>query len=294
MKTDYGRIPFRDSFHMEVPELPNGASVAVWIASNHEFYEWDPPARPSRRPWPRTQPDLAEYGHRDFGNRVGVWRLFRLLDDLGLTASVSLNSAQLIHHPEIAAACLERGWELFSHGVYNTRYHLDLSDGEERRAIEQVLEDHETFGAERPYGWLSPALTNTPCTMDLLAEYGFTYTCDFFHDDIPSFVGGTDDRLLSIPYGLELNDVIAYHSYQASPQEYGQMIRRHFDVLREEGLGRPRVMCIPLHPYLVCQPHRIGAFASAIEYILGTGAAWFTRGIDIADWWLRSNSGEEV
>jgi peptidoglycan/xylan/chitin deacetylase (PgdA/CDA1 family) len=229
------------------------------------------------------QPDLGEYGHRDFGNRVGVWRLFSALDDLGIVASVSLNSAQLRHHPEISEGCLERGWELFSHGVYNTRYHLDLSESEERRAIEQVLSDFEEFGASRPTGWLSPALTNTTRTVDLLDEYGFDYTCDFFHDDLPSFVGGTSS-LVSIPYGLELNDVIAYHSYLASPEEYGAMIRRHFDVLRAEGELGPRVMCIPVHPFLVCQPHRLRPFVEAIEYILTSGDAWVTRGIDISAW----------
>ena len=96
---------------------PGGARVAFWVAPNIEFYEWMPPVNPTRKPWPRTQPDVLAYSHRDYGNRVGVWRMMEVMDRYAVRGSVSLNVALCDHHPEIIDACVERRWEFFSHGI---------------------------------------------------------------------------------------------------------------------------------------------------------------------------------
>jgi peptidoglycan/xylan/chitin deacetylase (PgdA/CDA1 family) len=264
---------------------PNGARVAFWVAPNIEFYELDPPANPQQPAWQRPVPDVMNYSHRDYGNRVGIWRLFEAMDRYGVRGSVSLNVAVCDHHPEVIEACVERDWELFSHGVYNTRYTYGMDEAQEREMIEDVLATVKRASGQDVAGWLSPALTNTEITLDLLAEYGVKYTCDLFHDDQPQPVKVKSGRLISVPYSLEVNDVLVYFQQQATPRQYTDMLKAQFDQLYEEGAESGTVMCIPLHPYLVGQPHRIGPFAEALEYITGHDDVWVTTGREIADWY---------
>jgi allantoinase len=285
-RTDHDRYPYSAIVDRPPLNLPGGARLAFWIAPNYEFYELAPPVRPSRRAWPRGDFDVRAYSLRDYGNRVGIWRLFDLLDRLEFRASVSLNVALLDHHPEIGRACVERDWELFSHGIYNTRYLLDLDEVEERAVIQDVVDTVERHTGRRPVGWLSPALTNTRRTLDLIAEYGFLYTCDLFHDDQPTPVRVASGKLISIPYSLEMNDVIVYDFYLQTPDAYGRMIRDQFDQLYAESGGR--VMCLPLHPYLIGQPHRIRYLEEALTYIRAHDDVWFTTGAEIARWYIEN------
>jgi allantoinase len=264
---------------------PNEARVAFWVAPNIEFYEWEPPVGPVRKPWPRTQPDVLAYSHRDYGNRVGVWRMMEVMDRCGVRGSISLNVAVCDHHPEIIEACLERNWEFFSHGIYNTRYTYGMDEAQERAMIADAIQTVQKWTGKRLAGWLSPALTNTERTMDLLAEAGVRYSGDFFHDDQPFPLKVKTGRLISIPYSLEMNDIIVYNTYLGSPRHYGEMIKAQFDQLYQEGAQSGRVMCLPLHPFLVGQPHRLAAFAEALEYVTAHDRVWVTTGAEIADWY---------
>jgi allantoinase len=265
---------------------PDGARVAFWVAPNIEFYEYQPPPNPHRMPWARPVPDVLAYSHRDYGNRVGWRRMMEAMDHCGVRGSVSLNVALCDHHPEIIEACAKRGWEFFSHGIYNTRYTYGMDESQERAIIEDAIETVKRHTGQVLAGWLSPALSNTVRTMDLLAEYGLLYTCDLFHDDQPMPVHVRKGRLISMPYSLEMNDVIAYYSNSCPPRHYATIIKRQFDQLYAEGEDSGTVMCIPLHPYLVGQPHRIRPFADALEYIAGHEKVWLATGREIAQHYL--------
>ncbi|GHC66280.1 polysaccharide deacetylase family protein [Limoniibacter endophyticus] len=261
---------------------PNSAKIAVWIAPNIEFYEYAPPPNPTRTPWSRPLPDILAYSHRDYGNRAGWQRMMKAMDEAGFRGSVSLNVALCEHHPEIIEECAKRDWEFFSHGIYNTRYVYGMSQEQEREIILDSIETVRKHTGQKLSGWLSPALSNNLWTMDLLAEHGIEYTCDLFHDDQPMPVKVKQGKLISMPYSLDMNDVIVYNSNLYPPRHYGEMIKRQFDQLRAEGETSGTVMCIPLHPYLVGQPHRIEPFAEALRYIAGHDDVWLTTGREIA------------
>jgi allantoinase len=262
---------------------PGGARVAVWVAPNIEFYEFDPPPNPKRKPWARPLPDVLQYSNRDYGNRAGWRRMMDAMDECGVRGSVSLNVAMCDHHPEIIEECAKRNWEFYSHGIYNTRYVYGMSIEQERAIIEDSIETVRKWTGQTIAGWLGPALSNNVWTMDLLAEYGILYTCDLFHDDQPMPVKVKSGRLISIPYSLELNDVIAYLINQCSPRHYGETIKRQFDQLFSESDRSGTVMCIPLHPYLVGQPHRIEPFAEALRYVARQEGVWLATGREIAE-----------
>lgn len=263
-------------------EWPNGAKVAFWVAPNIEFYEIAPPVNPQRKAWARPEPDVLGYSYRDYGNRVGFWRMFEAMQRHGIRGSASLNVAMCQHCPEIIEACVDASWEFYSHGTYNTRFMLGMNEDQERELIRDSIDTIREHTGQRLDGWLSPALSYTERTIELVAEMGLTYICDLFHDDQPTPLKVPAGKLVSIPYSLEMNDVIAYNVNLVSPRRYGEIIKRQFDRLYREGEKSGTVMCIPLHPYLVGWPYRIKAFEEALAYIAGHDDVWFATGREIA------------
>jgi peptidoglycan/xylan/chitin deacetylase (PgdA/CDA1 family) len=280
----YDYWPYRDR-----PKIvwPGGKKLAFWVAPNIEFYELDPPKNPSRPGWPKPSPDVTAYSQRDWGNRVGHWRLTELMDKYAIRGSVSLNVAMCDHCPEIIEACNKRGWEFFSHGIYNTRYTYGMDEAQEREMIQDALETIRRHTGQQCAGYLAPALTHSEITLDLFAEAGGIYTCDLFHDDQPTPVRvRSGKRFVSVPYSLEMNDTIVYVVNRIEPRRYGEMLRANFDRLYAEGAESGTVMCIPLHAYQVSHPHRLKAFEEALEYITGHSGVWVTTGREIAEYYL--------
>jgi allantoinase len=265
---------------------PGGARLAFWCAPNVEHYEFEPPPNPQRTAWPRPQPDVLHYSWREYGNRAGFWRMMAAMDHYGVKGSVSLNVAVCDHFPDIAAAMRERGWEFFSHGVYNTRYTYGMSEAQERAFIADVQASVLKWSGRELKGWLAPAITLTERTIELLAEAGLTYTLDLFHDDQPLPVNTPKGRIVSVPYSLEINDFTSLHQGNDSPDDYCEAIKAQFDRLYLEGADGGRVMCLPLHPFLIGRPHRMRAFEEALDYITGHDGVWVTTAREIADHFL--------
>jgi allantoinase len=282
-------IPYSPILHRPRLAWPGGARVALWVVPNIEHYEYRPKFVRVRDPWPRSpHPDVLGYAQRDYGNRVGLWRLFGVTDELGIRCTVSLNMAVIEHYPAILAAMEARDWEYMSHGIYNTRYHWNFSADEERAAMEESKSIHERLTGRRLRGWFSPAITNTLQTFELAAECGYDYVADLYHDDQPFPLRTRTGQLLSMPYSVDLNDVIL-HRRGEEAADFARQIRDYFDTVYEEGAEQGRVMCIALHPYWVGQPHRLRAFRAAMEYILSHPGVWLTTAGAIADWYTAAH-----
>ena len=158
--------PYRFGYSpiVERPKLswPNNARVAVWVCPNIEHYEYLPAEVRVRNPWPRVpHPDVLGYGGRDYGNRVGLWRMFEVLDKHSIRCTVSLSMSVIEMYPEILEAMEARRWEYMSHGYFNTRYHWGYSEQEEREVIEHSNATHLRLTGRKLRGWFSPAVSNT-------------------------------------------------------------------------------------------------------------------------------------
>jgi peptidoglycan/xylan/chitin deacetylase (PgdA/CDA1 family) len=149
--------------------------------------------------------------------------------------------------------------------------------------MEESRDIHQRLTGRRLRGWFSPAITNTLDTFELAAECGYDYTADLYHDDQPFPLKVKTGRLLSMPYSVDINDVIL-HRRGLEADDFVRQIRDAFDTLYDEGAEQGRVMCIALHPYWVGQPHRIRAFRGAMEYILSHPGVWLTTAGDVTDW----------
>ena len=264
---------------------PNDARVALWIAPNVEHYEYLPPRDPQRNTWTRSpHPDVQGYGYRDYGNRVGFWRMTGVLDRFGVVATASTNLAVFDHYPEVGAAMVERGWEIMSHGIYNTRYISSIDETAERAFYIECIEALRSHAGQQLRGMLGPAVSNTAATPDLMAEAGLIYHADWFHDDQPvPLATRSGQRLVSVPYSMELNDVPVFTQH-FDTSEFVAMAKAQLDVLRREADDDAggRVMCVALHPYLMGMPHRVDGLTAMLDYLMSHDDVWQTTASQIA------------
>ncbi|MFN6542289.1 polysaccharide deacetylase family protein [Mycolicibacterium nivoides] len=258
---------------------PGGARVAVYIGLNVEHFL---PDRPSTSIWPGTAeltPDALNYGWRDYGARVGIWRTIEALDRHGIRPSVLLNSAVIEHHPQIVAAGVERDWAWLAHGQTNSILHTGFDVDEERRILAEIAEDIADATGRRPRGWMGPGLTETANTPELLAELGFHYVLDWTNDDQPYPL--TVPGMLSVPYSVELNDLLIFGK-GFTGSEFVQMVIDQYEQLHADSAESGRVMALALHPFVIGQPFRHKYLDQVLEYLAAQPDAWLTTSDEIA------------
>ncbi len=282
---EHGRFAYSAIGRRPPLEWPEGRRLAVYLGFNLEHFAFGEglgagiaPASPA--------PDVLNHAWREYGNRVGAWRCLDLFDELALPAGVIVNTALLDHCPELVAAFAARGDELIAHGHTNAERQGGLPEAEERALIEgcrsRLLAAHGTA----PAGWLSPWISESFVTPDLLQEAGFRYTLNWCHDDQPTRFKTRGGRLWSIPYPQELNDIPMVIGRQLDAKDFAQIIIDQFDELLEQTQrpGEPHglVMGIALHPYIIGQPYRLRHLRRALRHIVGVatitspGEVWLT------------------
>ena len=270
--------PYRAIVDAPKIEWPNGARVAVWVIPNVEHFhiEVGPGA-----------PDVRNYSRRDYGNRVGIWRIMDVLGKHGVRGSVMLNGEVGLHYPRIMKAMVDLDWELLGHGLTNSSMLTGLSREAERKVIFETKDIIEAHGLKMK-GWLGPGLTETFNTPDLLREAGVEYVADWVNDDLPYRM---NNGLYSIPYSIELNDMPLFNNPSISIVDFERRIRDSFDVLYEEGAKNARVMAIALHPFLIGAAHRIRYLDRALQYIAGHDKVWFATGAEIVSAYAAQSAG---
>ncbi|MBI4492092.1 MAG: polysaccharide deacetylase family protein [Chloroflexi bacterium] len=264
---------------------PNGARLAFWIIPNIEHFRFD---RPTSDPvFSGPIPDVPSFAQRDYGVRVGIWRMMDVLDKYSLRATVALNADVCRFYPQIIQAGVERQWEWMGHGITNSQRLSGLDEPQERETIQQVVQAIAESTGQPPRGWLGPGLSETHHTPDLLAEAGITYLADWVVDDQPFPLRVKQGRMLSVPYSMELNDIPAFVRKGLTAEQFYQMICDQFDVLYQEGERSGRVMALALHPFLTGHPFRARWLDKALDYITRHRQVWLTTGGEIAAWYYQ-------
>ena len=268
-----GALPTHDRFSyraiVDRPDFdwPGGARLAVYLGFNIEHFAFGEGMGASIGP-PSPSPDVLNYSWREYGNRVGAWRCLDLFDRLGLPAGAVINTALYDHCPELVAACVRRGDELIAHGHTNAERQGVLAEADERALIVRCRERIGAESGQLPTGWLSPWISESACTPDLLAEAGYGYTLNWCHDDQPVRLRTrAGEGLWSVPYPQELNDIPMIAARLMDAKDFAQMIVDHFDEMLEQSRQQPLVMGIALHPYLVGQPYRLRHLRRALEHV---------------------------
>jgi peptidoglycan/xylan/chitin deacetylase (PgdA/CDA1 family) len=283
----YGPFPYSPIIRRPRLAWPGGAQLALWIIPNIEFFSLAEKVPAAAGGSGAPVPDVPTWSARDYGNRVGVFRLMQVLDRYGLRATVALNSDLCGQHPEIIEEGNRRSWEWMGHNESNTRRLNEAAGDEEAGIIHRALATIARATGTRPVGWLGSGLQETWNTLDLLAAEGCEYVGDWVNDDQPYVMtldGGR--RIVALPYSQEINDKPVFERRNHTAGEFRDMICRQFEVLYREGAESGRVMAIAIHPYLTGVPHRIDAFDAALAHICRHDGVWRATGAEIARHYL--------
>ena len=258
---------------------PNGARLAVYIGFNLEHFAFGEGLGACIGPV-SAQPDVLNYSWREYGNRVGAWRCLELFDQLDWPTAAIINTALYDHCPKLVAAFVKRGDELVGHGHTNSERQNILDEAAERALLAACRERIQTQSGAAPSGWLSPWIAETLYTPDLLVETGYSYTLNWCHDDQPlPMRTRSGQRLWSIPYPQEVNDIPAIMARQMDGRDFADLIIDNFDEMLVQSRHQPLVMGIALHPYIIGQPYRLRHLRRALEHMnkaREAGQIWVT------------------
>jgi allantoinase len=269
-----GRTPY---------DWPGGRRLAVYVAVNVEHFAFGEGLGAELAPG-GPQPDVLNYAWRDYGNRVGVWRLLDLFDELRVPACCLLNASIYDYCPEVPAAFRARGDELVAHGRSNAERQSTLAEADEQALIAETTAALARHEGRLPRGWLGPWIAESRVTPDLLREAGYAYVLDWCMDDQPVWLATRAGPLLSVPYPQEVNDIPAIAVRRASAAEFADMLVANFDEMLAQSAAAPLVMGVALHPYLVGQPFRLRALRPALAHLARQrDRIWLTHAGAIAE-----------
>ena len=275
---DYSSLPNRVQY-----EWPNGTKLAVYVAMNIEAFSYGEGKGAAIAP-PEQAMSHSIYSWRDYGNRVGFWRLMDMFDDLQIPVQHQINTAIYDECPDIPERIRSRNDEFLGHGYTNSEEQGGLSEQKEKDLIAECTATIIKHEGKAPTGWMSPWLSNSETTMDLLQEAGYRYVMDWTMDDQPIWIKTRGGKILSMPYPVEANDNRGIVWYRYTSSEFTDMLIDNFDEMLEQTQrdGHPLVCPISLHPFVVGRPYRIRQLRRALEHILKyKDRIWLTRPGDI-------------
>jgi peptidoglycan/xylan/chitin deacetylase (PgdA/CDA1 family) len=282
--------------------FPNGKRIAVIATLNCEYwdltkdtqepyYAGGPPMLPD--PLPGNVADFPNFTWREYGQRVGAWRLFKVFEAAGVPMSVTVNAKTLTERPEIVDYVKARNWEIVAHnfeqGELLTRYTFDTA--KERAVIDATLETYERVVGRKARGWLSSSLRGTPHTPDLLAERGLLFFCDYMNDEQPYLIETPSGPLVNVPYSIEINDFTFFHRRAMSTWDAARMLKDQFDQLYEEGASSGMLMNIGIHPHVSGHPHRMACYREFLAHATSRDDVWWTTREELATWYLKNHTG---
>ncbi len=266
-------------------KLPDGARVVVSTVVNVENWDFNEaiPRQVMTTPaGAKALPDVPNWAWHEYGMRVGFWRLKAALDGFGVKATTSINASVCLDYPRIAQAVLDAGWEFMGHGFTQKAMHA-VED--ERQAIRKAIATIRDFTGKAPRGWLGPGLAETAETLDILAEEGIEYICDWVMDEQPCKMKTTTKPVVMVPYSVELNDISIMVLQQHEARVLFERTMAQFERLYREGEESARVLALCVHPYVSGVPHRIAQFERIFEELTSRPGVLFWTNEQILDWY---------
>lgn len=296
MQYDFVPLPERQPL-----KWPNGARLALILTINLEYwdllkdgtdpyYAGGPPVVPD--PLPANVPDFTNYSWREYGQRVGVWRMIDVFDQAGVPASCTMNAKMGLERRAVIDAVNQRGWELVAHnyeqGDLLTNYAFDPEG--EKALILEALKVYEQVVGRKAKGWLSSSLRGTQRTPDVLAAQGLIFFCDYMNDDQPYLIQTPSGAIVATPYSVEMNDFTLFHRRGLTTSDVLDTFKEQFDELYREGAESGRLMNIGLHPHVAGHPYRIRALRDFLAYAKSFDGVWWATREEMATWYLENHA----
>ena len=271
---------------------PDNARLALSVVVTLEHMEWMPPedsfqaANLAGGSAARPFPDYARISHREYGHRVGIYRVLDVLERHGIPPTVAMDAMTASNYPYLVRHCLDRGCEIIGHGISVSRMITGkMSEPEERDYIRESLDALTQATGEAPVGWMGPEYGESERTPRLLGEAGVRYLCDWANDEQPYPLKVPAGELFALPVMLELDDVVAMAHRKVTIDRYATMLRESFDEMYDDGTDNGRALVLSLHPWLIGQPFRIGILDEALGHMMRRQGVWAASGAEVVDWY---------
>lgn len=277
---DHDRYGWSDLFERKPVTWPGGGRVALWITTAVQWFPMNMGAKPFRAPGGLTMPypDTRHYTSRDYGNRVGVFRIMSLLDRLGVPGAFAVNAAVAERYPALIAAL---NGEIIAHGLDASRVHYRGME-DEAEVVRHTLDVLRSASGQTVTGWLSPGRAQSFATPDILAANGVGYCCDWANDDMPYPMRTESGPLWAMPLAQETDDRTVLLEFRHTEDSWLEQTKDRFDVLYRESVRHGgRIMSVPLHAWVMGTPSRITYLRKALEFMLGHEGVWAATGADI-------------
>ncbi|MEE2882024.1 MAG: polysaccharide deacetylase family protein [Chloroflexota bacterium] len=284
---DWSPISTRD-----VLRWPNDAQLALVAIVNLEHMEWSAPQR-SYQPanlaggsTARPFPDYARISHREYGHRVGIFRVLDVLQKYNIKPTLAVDALTAKHYPYLMDYCIKRDCEFVAHGIsVSQMITSNMSVDEELEYIRESMSSIKRVTGTDPLGWFGPEYGESERTPQLLAKSNIRYVCDWANDEQPYPLKSPEGELTALPVMIELDDVIAMAHRRVNVDRYADMLTESFEVLYENGADNGRLMVLNLHPWLIGQPFRINYLDEALSMMMNKPRVWAATGSEITTWY---------
>ncbi len=278
--------------------FPNGARVALIVTINLEYWEQDRPGQkePLFPGGPATIPhalpgdvwDTANWTWREYGQRVGIWRMMDVFDAAGIAPSCTFNGLLARERRRIIDEVNARGWELVPHNWAQNdllTYYAHKPE-DERAVIRRTLDVYEEIVGRPAKAWLSSAIRGSRHTPAILKAFGLVAYCDYLNDDQPYLIDTVNGPIVSVPYSNDINDFNMFARGGASVRDGLETLKACFEQLHDEGAKTGRIMNFGLHPHVIGQAYRIGALKEFLMYVKGRDGVWMPTREELATWYM--------
>lgn len=270
--------------------------MALWITVPVEFFPLDASSQPVRAlgALDRGYPDFWSYSNRDYGARLGIYRIMRVLDCFKLRASAIVNAMAATRYPRVIEEIVRRNWEIASGGMDMGRiHHGQLSLDDERALVHAASNTLRELTGRPVVGWHSPGHSESPNTLPLLAEAGFRYVMDWVNDDMPYVVTTHLGPLWAMPLTYEWSDRFLLVQHNLTVEDYERQVLQAYRRLRAEAAQQRtgRILSLSISPWVVGYPHRIAALERILGTILSGEPTWQVTGTEIVDF-LESHNAQ--
>lgn len=269
---DQDRYAFSMLAERKPVQWPDDKPLAVWLNLSLEHFPLNPEGKGFKAHGNMTKPypDLRHYTLRDYGNRVGVFRVLKALEKAGLQASVAVNGEVAERYPALMRRLSRTSFELVGHGWNMDKVHFG---GMDETAEAKLVAD--SLAALIPYtdkpirGWLSPARSQSERTPELLRDAGIQWCADWVNDELPYRFDTANGPITNLPLSMELEDRFIVGQNLHAESEYADQIIDACDFLLEEArrTGHGRLLALNIHPWVMGQPHRIGHLERAFAHL---------------------------
>ncbi len=276
---------------------PDGARIALCVVVTLEKMEWEAPPGSFTSSLAgglgdRPFPDYARVSHREYGHRVGIFRVLDVLEKHGIRPTVAIDAMTAEANPYLVAHCRQRGAEIIGHGISVSRMITGrMTEEDEEEYVNSSVEALRRAADVSPQGWLGPEHGESERTPGILAAAGISYVCDWVNDERPYRMTTAQGELHALPLMLELDDVNALWDRKVPVDRYARLLEESFDGLYEESQESGLLMAFNLHPWLIGQPFRIGYLDQALGHMVRRQGVWAATGSEITEWFKANPPG---